>query len=165
MFWEFHLLTEMRTRAWKQPMDWRIQNSWVPPWDLLWMLGSGLFSSGILNQVREWVDFLKFNFFFSLLHCSRNLRSGSLPLVLWAWESDLAFLYVLWYGTTRAEGDSAGDVSKFNSPEECAPSQVAGEDTRRLIRQPNYQKTACHSEDHVLDLSRAKVIRKLVKCL
>lgn len=35
-----------------------------PPRDLLWMLGSGLFSSGILNQVREWVDFLKFNFFF-----------------------------------------------------------------------------------------------------
>lgn len=129
------------------------------PRDLSWRLGNGLSYSGILNQVSQWFFFLNFHLFsFHILPETSAL--GNLPLVLRAWEPGLALLYTFCCGARRAEGNGACEVSKFSSKEECAPSQVAEEDTRTLIQQPNYQKTSRHSEDHFLDLHT--VLRMLV---
>lgn len=53
--------------------------------------------------------------------------------MLWAQESDLAFLYVFCQGMRRAEGNDDGEMSKFNHLEECATFQMVKEDARRQI--------------------------------
>lgn len=136
-------------------MDLRIQNSGATIPEIFhggWGMAS--LTLGFSTRCHSGLIFFFFKFSFVFLpHCPRNLCTGDLPLVLRAREPGLALLYVFCCGARRAEGNGACEVSKFSSKEECAPSQVAEEDTRRLIQQPNYQKTSRHSEDHFLDLT------------
>lgn len=62
----------------------------------------------------------------------------------------------------KGRGNDDREMPKLNHLEECATFQMVREDAGRQRAPPRYEKTSTHSKDHFLDLSLAKVIRKLL---